>query len=124
VLFLDLDGFKGVNDTLGHAAGDELLVQVAERVQTELRAADTAARFGGDEFGVLLDHVPDRDTPRMVADRLRAVLSVPFRLQGGNAAISASIGVALSSAGYDTAEELLRDADLAMYAVKSRRVPS
>jgi len=118
VLFLDLDGFKAVNDTLGHAAGDELLVQVAGRIRTELRAADTAARFGGDEFLVLLDGLADEELLAPVTGRLRTTLASPFHLTAGVARISASIGVAVSSHGYDTAEDVLRDADAAMYRAK------
>ena len=118
VLFIDLDGFKAVNDTLGHAAGDELLMQVAGRLRAELRAADTAARFGGDEFLVLLDGLSDEDLLAPVTGRLRTALAAPFHLNAGAARISASIGVALSAKGYDTAEDVLRDADAAMYRAK------
>jgi diguanylate cyclase (GGDEF)-like protein len=118
VLFLDLDGFKAVNDTFGHAAGDELLVQVAGRIRAELRAADTAARFGGDEFLVLLDGMAEDKLLARVATRLHTALATPFHLRTGVAEISASIGVASSTGGYDNAEDVLRDADAAMYRAK------
>src|SRR4051794_36617549 len=119
ICFLDLDGFKTVNDTLGHAAGDELLVQVAQRFASVLSSADTLARFGGDEFAVLLEDSPD---PLAVAEALLAVLAEPFALAGGPATVSVSIGVARVRR-YDTTpsvDELLTRADLAMYAVKRR----
>ena len=121
VLFLDLDGFKAVNDTLGHGAGDRLLVEVAGRISSELREADTAARFGGDEFLVLLDSVTDPRMPARVVDRMLAVLSSPFNLDGQVVTISASVGMSLSAGGGESAEELLRDADTAMYLAKSTK---
>ncbi|MBN1171562.1 MAG: EAL domain-containing protein, partial [Micromonosporaceae bacterium] len=120
VLFLDLDGFKVVNDSLGHSAGDRLLVQVAERIKTDLRDVDTAARFGGDEFLVLLEDLANLSVPIDVARRLHASLSRPFRLQGQEVVVSASIGIALGSTRYEDPEEVLRDADIAMYTAKSR----
>ena len=118
IMFLDLDGFKAVNDRLGHAAGDELLVQVAKRISVDLRDADTAARFGGDEFLVLLDGVPDERVAVDVINRLHAALAKPFDLDGEQVTISASIGAATSTE-YDTAEDLLRAADKAMYRAKT-----
>ncbi|WP_213454611.1 EAL domain-containing protein [Rhizomonospora bruguierae] len=121
VLFLDLDGFKVVNDSLGHSAGDRLLIQVAERIKSGLRESDVAARFGGDEFLLLLDGVEDLGRPNEVAARLHAALAEPFHLEGQDVVVTASIGIALSSARYSEAEDLLRDADIAMYEAKSQR---
>ncbi|WP_033344526.1 substrate-binding and GGDEF domain-containing protein [Catenuloplanes japonicus] len=121
VLFLDLDGFKAVNDTLGHAAGDQLLVETANRVTALLRDTDTPARFGGDEFLVLLDDIDGPASASAVAERARAALSRPFDLDEGTARVSASIGTALSTEGHTSAEALLRVADAAMYHAKSVR---
>ncbi|GID29327.1 substrate-binding and GGDEF domain-containing protein [Paractinoplanes brasiliensis] len=118
VLFLDLDGFKRVNDTLGHHAGDELLVRVAGRIKQCLREGDLAARFGGDEFVVLLsDSVPGPEQDRIV-ERLRTAISAPYRLGGRTARVGVSIGVADCATGAGV-EQLLRDADTAMYRVKA-----
>jgi diguanylate cyclase (GGDEF)-like protein/PAS domain S-box-containing protein len=121
VLFIDLDDFKPVNDTLGHAAGDALLAGVARRIEGCLRGEDTAARIGGDEFAVLLREVHDLAGAMLVADRLRAALATPFAiLEGVTVHISSSIGLALSDAGQPgtTPEGLLRRADDAMYQAK------
>ncbi|WP_144125543.1 EAL domain-containing protein [Catellatospora sichuanensis] len=120
VLFLDLDGFKVVNDSLGHSAGDRLLKQVAKRIKSTLRDSDTVARFGGDEFLVLLDDVTAPHTPAQVAERLHGVLAQPFQLHGQDVVVTASIGITMSSRRYSNAEDLLRDADIAMYSAKSR----
>jgi diguanylate cyclase (GGDEF)-like protein/PAS domain S-box-containing protein len=117
VFFLDLDDFKTVNDSLGHAAGDLLLVRVAERLGHSLRASDTAARFGGDEFGVLVE---DGDIqPGELAERILATLREPFVLEGTEIQIGATIGIATSDRGDSTPIELLRDADAAMYSAKA-----
>lgn len=125
VLFVDLDGFKLINDTFGHAAGDQILVEVAERLRTELSDHGTAGRFGGDEFLVLLDALDDGHTPVTMAQRLQAALNRPHRLAGQQLTVTVSIGVALA---HDTpvadAESLVRDADTAMYWAKSRRAGS
>ncbi|URM89515.1 EAL domain-containing protein [Streptomyces sp. MRC013] len=124
VLFIDLDGFKGVNDRLGHQAGDELLVQVARRLQDSVRSGDTAARLGGDEFAALIaggtGHDPAARELRIheIADRLRLALSQPYRIEGAEARVAASIGVAFAEPGI-TAGDLLRNADLAMYRAKA-----
>ncbi len=119
VLFLDLDRFKNVNDSLGHAIGDQLLCAVAERLSPLLREGDTVARLGGDEFAVLLEDIPDGHKPTLVADRIQRAFSVPFVLQEHEVFTSASLGIALSETGYDRPEEVLRDADIAMYRAKS-----
>ncbi|GHJ48605.1 hypothetical protein Cs7R123_59470 [Catellatospora sp. TT07R-123] len=119
VLFLDLDGFKVVNDSMGHSAGDRLLKQVARRIKGALRDTDTVARFGGDEFLVLLDEVDAPHTPAQVAERLHRVLAQPFQLHGQDVVVTASIGITMSSRRYLNAEDLLRDADIAMYSAKS-----
>ena len=117
VLFLDLDGFKLVNDSLGHLMGDELLKVVAERLRSDLRSVDTAARFGGDEFAVLLtDPVPE--DLLVVARRIQQRIAEPVRLGDQEVTVTASIGIATSATGYTEAEDVLRDADIAMYRAK------
>jgi diguanylate cyclase (GGDEF)-like protein len=121
VLFLDLDGFKDINDTLGHAVGDQLLCAVAERLTTALRGEDSIGRLGGDEFVVLLEPQPTRGDPTYVARRLLAALHEPFYLphrDGLPLVVNASIGIA--SGLRPTAAELLRDADVALYRAKAR----
>jgi diguanylate cyclase (GGDEF)-like protein len=120
VLLLDLDGFKGVNDSLGHLAGDELLVQVSSRIRECTREPDIAARFGGDEFAVLLDDIAAVEDPVAVAERIHTALKAPSLLGDEEVVVSSSIGIALSTAGYDNAEDVIRDADTAMYTVKWR----
>jgi diguanylate cyclase (GGDEF)-like protein len=124
LLFFDLDGFKKVNDDHGHGAGDELLVRVGERLTGALRERDVAARFGGDEFLVLLDGLDHPARARQVAHRMRDVVSVPYELSRvpGRVTIGASIGVAVGGADYDgDADRLLTHADMAMYTSKARR---
>ncbi|MDO8478900.1 MAG: EAL domain-containing protein [Candidatus Rokubacteria bacterium] len=120
VLFLDLDRFKVVNDTLGHAVGDQLLVEVSNRLSASLRPGDTVARLGGDEFGLLLEDVADAETADAVALRIEAELAKPLLFEGREVFITASIGIALSSARIGLPEEMLRDADLAMYHAKAK----
>jgi diguanylate cyclase (GGDEF)-like protein len=120
VLFLDLDRFKVINDTLGHAVGDQLLVEVSNRLGGSLRPGDTVARLGGDEFGLLLEDVADAETAEAVALRIEAELSKPLQFEGREIFITASIGIALSSARLGMPEEILRDADLAMYHAKAK----
>jgi len=119
VLFIDLDDFKSLNDTLGHARGDEVLVVVARRVAEALRPSDTAARLGGDEFAVLLDDIGDASAALSIATRLADALRAPMDLVDVPTRISASIGIALSGHDGATADDLLRDADLAMYTAKT-----
>jgi diguanylate cyclase (GGDEF)-like protein/PAS domain S-box-containing protein len=122
VLFLDLDDFKTVNDSLGHAAGDTLLREVGGRIRTCIRAADTAARLGGDEFALLLEDV-DEATVADVADRIMHGLQSPFALEGKEVFVHASMGIAFGDAdlrGERGAEELLRNADVAMYTAKEK----
>ena len=118
VVSFDLDDFKLVNDGLGHPAGDELLVQVATRLGRLLRAADTAARFGGDEFAVLIEDT-DEDAAARVAERIIGAFSEPFRIHGRGVVAQASVGLTLSVPGV-SAEAMLRDADAAMYEAKRR----
>jgi diguanylate cyclase (GGDEF)-like protein len=118
-LFLDLDDFKTVNDGLGHAAGDDLLVAVGERISSTLREGDLAARLGGDEFGVLLVGIPDPAYARSVSDRLLSSLSAPFHVGGATVTIGASIGIAIDTAAMTSVDDLLGDADIAMYQAKA-----
>ncbi|MGW1007105.1 putative bifunctional diguanylate cyclase/phosphodiesterase [Streptomyces sp. NPDC002520] len=124
VLFIDLDGFKAVNDTIGHQAGDELLVQAARRLQDAVRQGDTAARLGGDEFAALIAGDGSRDRAARernileLADRLRGTLSQPYAIDTNDVRVNASIGVAFAEPGLG-AGELLRNADLAMYRAKA-----
>lgn len=127
-LFMDLDGFKMINDSLGHLIGDQLLIGVANRLEKCLRATDTVARLGesftvarlgGDEFTVLLEDLKEPDDAKRAADRLMKALEAPFYLGGKEVYTSLSIGIALGSPSYEHAEEILRDADTAMYRAKS-----
>ena len=118
VLFIDLDRFKDVNDSLGHAAGDHLLCNVAERLRACIRSADTAARLGGDEFAILLEDVTSEDDALRAAQRVLDALAMPFMVGGRETTVSASIGIALNSRA-DTVDALLRNADVAMYKVKA-----
>jgi diguanylate cyclase (GGDEF)-like protein/PAS domain S-box-containing protein len=122
VLFMDLDDFKTINDSLGHAAGDQLLGEVGDRIKATLRAADTAARLGGDEFAILLEDGGDGVDAAEVAARILASLEGPFHLEGKEVFARASIGIASAdhtrTAGPEGAEELLRNADVAMYMAK------
>jgi len=130
VLFMDLDGFKMINDSMGHLVGDQLLLGVANRLEKCLRSTDTVARLGetetftvarlgGDEFTVLLDDIKDPDDAKRAADRMMKALVAPFILGGKEVFTSVSIGIALSNSAYEQPEEILRDADTAMYRAKS-----
>jgi diguanylate cyclase (GGDEF)-like protein/PAS domain S-box-containing protein len=118
VLFIDLDRFKVVNDSLGHQTGDELLGAVARRLEGAVRPGDTVARLGGDEFTVLLEEITEVHEATRVAERIRATLADPFRLAGRDLFVGASIGIALGSADVRP-QELVRDADVAMYRAKA-----
>jgi diguanylate cyclase (GGDEF)-like protein/PAS domain S-box-containing protein len=119
VLFLDLDRFKVINDSLGHTMGDQVLVATAARIQKCLRHLDTVARFGGDEFAVLLDGVEDANDTIRVAQRLQREITTPINVGGHEVFSSVSIGIALSNTGYERPEDVVRDADTAMYRAKA-----
>jgi diguanylate cyclase (GGDEF)-like protein/PAS domain S-box-containing protein len=120
VMFIDLDDFKTVNDSLGHQAGDAVLVEVARRLEQAVRPEDTVARFGGDEFAILLDEVASSDEAAMIADRVLVVLEQPVALEGNDVYPRASVGICMSDEDLraQDAEEFLRNADLAMYMAK------
>ncbi|MGH8567224.1 MAG: putative bifunctional diguanylate cyclase/phosphodiesterase [Gammaproteobacteria bacterium] len=120
LLFMDLDRFKVVNDSLGHLTGDQLLVATARRLQDLLRGGDTLARLGGDEFAVLLEDISGPSHATHVAERMLRDLARPFELGGQEIHIGASIGIALSTSGYELADDVIRDADTAMYRAKAQ----
>jgi diguanylate cyclase (GGDEF)-like protein/PAS domain S-box-containing protein len=119
VLFLDMDRFKVLNDSMGHTTGDELLVAVSKRLEESLRPGDTVARFGGDEFAILLEDLGNKGEAIFIAERVQEKLFMPFSLNGQEVFTSASIGIAFSTTGYEQPEHLLRNADIAMYHAKS-----
>ncbi|HYX41308.1 MAG TPA: diguanylate cyclase, partial [Pyrinomonadaceae bacterium] len=119
VLFLDLDRFKMINDSLGHTVGDQLLIATARQLEGCLRADDTVARLGGDEFAILLNDLEHFDDAIRVAERVLQGLKLPFNLDGHEVFTTASVGIALSNNRYATAEDVLRDADTAMYRAKA-----
>jgi diguanylate cyclase (GGDEF)-like protein len=128
VLFIDIDRFKVVNDSLGHLAGDKLLIEIAYRLEECIRPIDNisrvagnnrVSRFGGDEFAIFLNDIKDISSASRVADRIQKALQKPFNLDGHELYTSASIGIALSVLGYENAEDILRDADSAMYRAKA-----
>ena len=118
LMFLDFDRFKVINDSLGHEAGDQLLIQIADRLRSQIRFADTPARIGGDEFVLLLEGIEDFGIALRVADRLLEVFDQPFRVDGNEIRSTASIGIVYGSMDYDSADEVIRDADSAMYQAK------
>lgn len=119
VLFLDLDRFKVINDSLGHMIGDQLLVAIARRLEACSRFGDTVARLGGDEFTMLLENIQNVEEATFVANRIQKELTLPFNLSGHEVFTAASIGIAVSNTGYNQPEDLLRDADTTMYRAKS-----
>jgi diguanylate cyclase (GGDEF)-like protein len=122
-LYLDLDGFKVVNDTWGHAAGDHVLAQVGERLSAAVRPGDTVARMGGDEFAVVCEDVLDDAEATRIAERLREAFDEPFQLESMSIRLAVSIGVALASDASPTPAGLLGDADAALYRTKTRPLP-
>ncbi|MEL7051584.1 MAG: EAL domain-containing protein [Cyanobacteria bacterium J06588_5] len=118
VLFIDIDDFKGVNDSLGHGVGDRLLVHVAEKITQLLRQSDLVARLGGDEFAVLLDDIPDNEQAIIAVKRLQEHLAIPVEIDEHQLSVAASIGLTFSTVGYRQAEAALKDADTAMYQAK------
>ncbi|HEU4327311.1 MAG TPA: EAL domain-containing protein, partial [Roseiflexaceae bacterium] len=119
LLFLDLDRFKTINDSLGHLMGDRLLVGIAQRLQAIVRSCDTVARLGGDEFVILLENITSEHDPEVTVQRIEEALREPFNLNGHEIFASASIGISLDAEHYEHSEELLRDADTAMYRAKA-----
>lgn len=120
VMFLDLDRFKMVNDTFGHMAGNDLLREVSQRLTACVRPSDLVARLGGDEFAILLEALGDMDSGLRLADRVLAALSLPVRINGTEVIPGASVGITFSDMGYRSVDEVLRDADLAMYEAKAQ----
>ena len=118
-LFLDVDRFKVVNDSLGHMAGDQFLIQIGRVLQATLRAEHTVARLGGDEFAILLDDLDDKDDARRVVERIFQALQTPLRVSGQDIFATLSIGIAFGGPQYESAEDMLRDADTAMYQAKT-----
>jgi diguanylate cyclase (GGDEF)-like protein/PAS domain S-box-containing protein len=119
VLFLDLDRFKVINDSLGHLVGDQLLIAIARRLETCVKRTDLVARLGGDEFTILLDNIQNEAATHHVAERIHQELSRPFNLNGHEIFTTVSIGIALSSTDFEYTEDLLRGADIAMYRAKA-----
>jgi diguanylate cyclase (GGDEF)-like protein/PAS domain S-box-containing protein len=120
VLFLDMDRFKIINDSLGHAVGDQLLIIVGRKLTDCVRPGDTVARLGGDEFAIILENISDQSHAVDVAERVRKKLNVPIDVKGNELFTSASIGIALGAVRYERPEQVLRDADIAMYEAKGR----
>ena len=120
VLFLDLDRFKVVNDSVGHLIGDKLLIEIAHRLEKSIAPTDTVARLGGDEFTILLENISSKSEATVVAESIYHTLTFPFNIDGYELFTTASIGIALSSQGYEKPEDILRDANLTMYSAKEQ----
>lgn len=120
VLFLDLDRFKVVNDSVGHLVGDKLLIEIGRRLEGSIAPTDTVARLGGDEFTILLENIASKSEATLVAESIYQTLTFPFNIEGYELFTTASIGIALSSQGYEKPEDILRDADLTMYSAKEQ----
>ncbi|MGB5636952.1 MAG: EAL domain-containing protein [Waterburya sp.] len=120
VLFLDLDRFKVVNDSVGHLIGDKLLIEIGRRLEKSIAPTDTVARLGGDEFTILLENISSKSEATLVAESIYQTLTFPFHIKGYELFTTASIGIALSSQGYERPEDILRDADLTMYSAKEQ----
>jgi diguanylate cyclase (GGDEF)-like protein/PAS domain S-box-containing protein len=120
VLFLDLDRFKVVNDSVGHLVGDKLLIEIARRLKKSVAPTDTVARLGGDEFTILLENISSKSEATLVAESIYQTLNFSFHIDGYELFSTASIGIALSSQGYEKPEDILRDADLTMYSAKEQ----
>jgi len=118
VLYCDLDKFKSVNDSLGHAAGDDLLIAASERLQSCIRPSDVLARLGGDEFVILCDDIEEGANALRLARRIREAMAVPFEIAGSHVQVTVSIGIATTSDAHSSSDELLRQADIAMYQAK------
>jgi len=120
VLFVDMDRFKIINDSMGHLEGDRFLIEISRRLEKCVRPGDTVARFGGDEFTILVDDVRGVVDCTLVANRIQQQLAAPIRVGGQDVFMTASVGIAMSETGYERAEDVLRDADIAMYRAKAR----
>ncbi len=118
MIYLDLDGFKPVNDTLGHAAGDDALKEIASRLESSIRGSDTAARIGGDEFVVLLEGVKDNDEIRSIASRILESINIPISIDDHTFNVGASMGISIYPDDSENHDELMTNADKAMYHVK------
>ncbi len=119
LLFIDLNGFKGINDEYGHAAGDRILTTVARRIAGRVRTGDVVGRYGGDEFIVILPGIPDAAAVTRVADTIRERVALPYRIEGSDQHLTAAIGESMYPQDADTAEVLLKRADQAMYRLKA-----
>ncbi|MGO2089854.1 MAG: diguanylate cyclase domain-containing protein [Oceanisphaera sp.] len=118
LLYLDLDNFKCVNDTVGHEGGDHLLIEIAQRLQNTVRASDIVGRLGGDEFAIILTHIEDQESVRLIAEKIIEQVCIPVQLKQYQAKVGASIGISISPTDGNSGEALVRNADLAMYHSK------
>jgi len=118
VFFIDLDGYKEINDQFGHLVGDKLLVQIANQLKKNLRESDTIARFGGDEFILILENIVDHKSVRPIAEKIRNTITQPYQIDNHECFITASFGISVYPNDGTTAEELINKADTAMYSIK------